>query len=114
MELTYKDRSEFLRGFLILIKKDNKVTESEKNMALVVGNYFGFSQDFCENAIKVLLENEYISEKPPIFSNKCIAKFFIVESYKIFNQIHTLDQNEEEWLISTAALNQIHYNTAKF
>ncbi|GBD91029.1 hypothetical protein BMS3Abin04_01753 [bacterium BMS3Abin04] len=109
MELTYKDRSEFLRGFLVLVKKDNKVCEFEKNMAMVVGKYFGFAKEFCEESINALLENNFISEKPPIFSNKIVAEFFVKESYKILNQIHPLTHNKEQWLLKTAEANQVKH-----
>ncbi len=55
MELTYKDRSEFLRGFLILVKKDNNISEFERKMIMVVGKYFGFAEEFCEESINTLL-----------------------------------------------------------
>ncbi|VAX16758.1 hypothetical protein MNBD_IGNAVI01-2664 [hydrothermal vent metagenome] len=109
MELTYKDCSEFLRGFLVLVKKDNNICEFEKNMSMVVGEYFGFAEEFCEESIGALLENNFISEEPPIFSSKIIAEFFIEESYKILSQIHPLAPNEEEWLLKTAEANKVNY-----
>jgi len=113
MELTYKDCGEFLRGFLILVKKDNKICEFEKNMSMVVGEYFGFAEEFCEESINALLENNFISEEPPIFSSKSIAEFFIEESYKILSQIHPLAANEEQWLLKTAEANQVNFVITK-
>lgn len=111
MELTYKDRGEFLRGFLILVKKDNKICESEKNMTKVVGKHFGFAEKFCEESINTLLENDFISEEPPIFSNKSIAEFFVKESYNIFSQIRNIETRERTWLIATANANKLNADT---
>lgn len=48
-EITYKDRSEFLRGFSVIIRKNNYRNmdmptgqAGEKTMFLMIGNYFGF------------------------------------------------------------------------
>ena len=111
MDLIYKDRGEFLRGFLILVKKDNKICESEKNMTKVFGKHFGFAEKFGEESINTLLENDIISEEPPIFSNMSIAEFFVKESYNIFSQISNIDKRERTWLIATANANKLNADT---
>lgn len=108
MDFTLKDRGEFLRGFLVLVKKNKDITEFDKSMTMVVGKYFGFAEDFCKEALKNLLENEYISENPPVFSNPVIAEYFLKETYRIVEQIHPLAENERMWLSKTAEVNKIN------
>jgi len=109
MDITLKDRGEFLRGFLVLVKKNKDISEFDKNMILVVGKYFGFAEDFCKEAIKNLMENEYLSEEPPTFSNPYIAEYFLVETYRILKQLHPLEHNEEHWFVATAERNKIKH-----
>lgn len=112
VKMTIEDKSNFLRGFLILIRKDQKIEKYEKKMALIIGKYFGFSESFCETAIEELLENEYISEEPPLFSNKAVARFFLDESFKIMNHIHETKEVELEWLKKIAAANNLKLDSA--
>ncbi|MGK9368377.1 hypothetical protein ACSSWA_05715 [Melioribacter sp. Ez-97] len=107
MELTYKDKSEFLRGFLTLIRKDGAICNYERKMALIIGRHFGFAEDFCIEALDTLLENEYISEAPPVFSNREVARYFISETYNILEQIHELSLAELKWLDSVLQANHI-------
>lgn len=106
-EIPYKDRSEFLRGFLILIRKDNLIDDIEKKMALIIGHNFGFEQKFCEDSVNSILDNPYVSEAPPVFSNKIIARHFISETFRILIQIHELQMNEINWLRQTAEVNEL-------
>ncbi len=107
MKMTIEDKSNFLRGFLILIRKDNILEDEEKKMAMIIGKHFGFSESFCETAINELLENEFISEKPPVFSNQLIARFFLDESKNILMQIHGINIDEKIWLKQIAKANNI-------
>lgn len=106
-EIPYRDRSEFLRGFLILIRQNKKVSVYERNMTMVIGKYFGFDEEFCEESINSILENEYVSNDPPEFSSEPIAEYFVTESYNILKQIHLLTENELGWLKKTAEVNHI-------
>jgi hypothetical protein len=108
MQYTYKDKGEFLRAFLILIRKDKIINESEKQMTLVIGKYFGFEKRFCEDAISHLLENEFLSENPPKFSSQEIARFFIKESLHIMEQIKPLNEDEKDWLVEIAKSNNLN------
>src|SRR5690606_3658863 len=91
-EINYKDRSEFLRGFATIIRKNSCGNLDEKNMFLIIGKYFGFEKEFCEYAAEHLLANKYISEHPAIFSNKSLADFFIRDVSKIM--LHTNSMTE--------------------
>lgn len=106
-EIPYKDRSEFLRGFLILIKQNKNVSEYEREMTMVIGKYFGFDEEFCEESLDYLLENQFISDEPAVFSDPEVAEYFITESFNILKQIHRLTDKEFNWLWKTADINKL-------
>ena len=60
-EIAYKDRSEFLRGFAAIIRKNNCGNPDEKIMFLIIGKYFGFEEEFCKESFEYLMRNKYIS-----------------------------------------------------
>lgn len=108
-EIDYKDRSEFLRGFAIVIRKNNCGNPDEKNMFLIIGKYFGFEKEFCENAAEYLLANKYISELPAVFSDKLVAEFFISDIIKILSQTNSMSEDSKEWLRKTAKANKVEF-----
>lgn len=109
VEITLKDKGEFLRGFLVLVKRNRNITEADKRMTMVIGKYFGFAEDFCLEAINELMENNCISEEPPIFSNEIIAEYFLKETSMIFEQFRPLELSEKKWLLKTAITNKTNY-----
>ena len=109
-EITYKDRSEFLRGFSVIIRKNNCNNIDEKTMFSIIGKYFGFEKVFCEKAIEQLLVNKYISEHPAVFSTKPVAEFFISDVNKIMLHTNSLTEASKEWLKKTAELNKVDFN----
>ena len=109
MEFTLLDRSNYLRGLLILIGKDRKISEEEKKLFRQLSNELGFSKEFCETAMEELLENEYIIEDPPKFSNVEIAKLFILDGIKLAFADKELHLYELSWLRSVAEANSIEH-----
>ena len=77
MTIPLIDKSSYLRGLLVLAKKDNLVSESEKRIILDAGKRLGFSTDFCEEILFTILDNECICDEPIQFKNKTVAKSFI-------------------------------------
>lgn len=63
-------------------------------MSLIVSKHFGFADYFCIKSINYLVENEFISEESPVFSNSIIVEYIINETYKIKNQIRSLGKDE--------------------
>lgn len=127
-EITYKDRSEFLRGFATIIRKNNYGNADlpttpdggqagqagEKTMFLTIGNYFGFEKEFCEEALERLFVNKYISEHPAVFSNKPIAEFFISDVAKIMLHTNSMTDASKEWLLKTAEANNVGFSLSEF
>ena len=108
-EISYQDRSEFLRGFATMIRKNNCGNIDEKKMFLTIGKYFGFEEEFCEKSLELLLVNKYISEKPAVFSTKPIANFFIKDVTKIMSQTQSISVATVKWLQLTANANKVDF-----
>ena len=109
MEFTLQDRSNYLRGLLILIGKDRKISSEERDMFRKLSTDLGFSRDFCEDAMNELLENEYIIEEPPKFSDIEIAKLFIKDGIKIAFADKEFHLYELSWLRSVATANLLDH-----
>lgn len=105
--MTYLDRSDYFRGLLLLVRKDNKVNKEEVSMIMRIGKRLGFAYDFCKGALKEILDNEYIVDKPPKFSNKGIAQEFINEAIKVAVIDDDLDLKELEWIDSVIRENEL-------
>lgn len=105
--LTVIDKSNYLRGLLILAKKDNRLIENEKNIIRDAAKRMGFSKDFYEETLRNLMNNDYILEKPIIFSNQEIAKLFISEGLELAFSDNELCKSELGWLKEIAKANEI-------
>ena len=105
--MTYLDRSNYFRGLLLLVRNNCKVELEEISMMMGIGKRLGFAYDFCEGAIKDVLINEYISDKPPIFSNREVANDFIKESIELAQIDNEMDLNELEWITSVIRENEM-------
>jgi hypothetical protein len=98
MELTLLDRSNYLRGLLILIGKDKNIAIKEKELFLRLSKTLGFSEEFCNNAVNELLINNYIIEDPPKFSDVEIAKAFLKDGIQLAFADGSLHLYEMNWL----------------
>ncbi len=107
MDIPAKDKSNYLRGLLIIAKKDKQLTESEKSIIRELAEKLGFAPDFYEETLRSLLANKYIKEEPVIFSDKKIAESFIEDGLKLASSGESFSSAELEWLHETAKLNTI-------
>lgn len=101
------DRSNYFRGLLLLTAKDNLISDPEREILMQIGTDLGFARDFCEKALNELPFNEYIVDRPPVFSNRGVAEIFIIEGLKIAFADKNLHVFELKWLLKTADLNNI-------
>ncbi|HOJ07249.1 MAG: hypothetical protein HND40_06665 [Ignavibacteriota bacterium] len=108
-KIAYKDRSEFLRGFAAIIRKNNCGNEDEQTMFLTIGKYFGFEMEFLEYSLGHLMVNKYILEEPAIFSTKPIAEFFINDVAKILSHTNSMTDASKDWLMKTAEGNKVDF-----
>ena len=107
MEIPQIDRSNYLKGLLITAKKNQHLTEKEKEIIKKFSDRLGFSQDFFEEVINNLLINKYISEEPIKFSNIRIAISFIEDALRLTLADELFSVSEIQWLRETAKINSI-------
>ena len=107
MQIPQLDRSNYLKGLLITARKDEQLTDLEKNMIRKLSERLGFSQDFFEETINNLLENKYIKDDPIVFSEQNIAKSFIEDGLRLSLIDESVSSDELDWLKQTANANGI-------
>lgn len=105
MNISAIDASSYFKGLLLLIRKDRKVTESEVQLMKRIGKALGFEEEFCDQAIKGILENEHVRDQPPKFSSKDLATKFVQDGLVLAFSDNEIHQSEEEWLKLVAELN---------
>ena len=107
MKIIDLDKSTYLKGLLILAKRDKVLTESEEKIITDIASHLGFSTDFYQYTLKNLISNEFLSEEPVQFSNKKIAQSFIIDGLRLAHSDGDLDKNETNWLRATTIENEI-------
>jgi hypothetical protein len=110
MNITAIDRSNYLKGLLIVAKKDNKLADAEKSVIKNFSEKLGFASDFCDEVIRNLLANKYIDESPIKFSSVQIAQSFITDGLRLAFTNNKIPDQELIWLKKTSALNGIDEN----
>ena len=106
MSLTAFEKSKYFRGLLILIRKDHKISPEEKELMMNVGTRLGFEKRFCETAINEILENEFIIDDAPEFSDLPVAESFILDGITL--AISDKDLNPEELIYLRTTLQKNH------
>ncbi len=107
MEIEVLDRSKYLKGLLILARKDNQITSSEREILKKVGKNLGFEERFIETAINEALDNEYLTDEPPMFSNVYAAESFIKNGILLASVDKRIDKRELTFLMRVAKANDI-------
>ena len=107
MTIDVKDASEYFRGLLLLISKDRKIADAETVLMKRVGKALGFEKDFCDNAIREILENGFILDEPPRFSTRELATKFIKDGLTLAGADEETHNAEVVWLKAAAAKNGI-------
>ena len=107
MNISIVDASNYFRGLLLLIRKDRKVTDSEVALMKRIGKALGFEPEFCDQAIRGILENDHIHEQPPKFSSRDVAVKFIEDGLTMAYADNEIHPAEEEWLRFVAELHRI-------
>ena len=105
IKISLLDRSLYLKGVMLLIRKDRKIYAEERNMVVRIGKILGFDKSFCENVIEELMDNKYIVDLPPRFSVPYIARCFIKDGLKLSFVDGHIHENELIWLKAVAETN---------
>ena len=107
MNIPLIDKSSYLRGLLVLAKKDNHLSEMEKKIILDAGKKLGFSMDFCEEILNTILDNECVCDEPIKFNSHTVAKSFIADGFKLTLSGKKITEAELNWLKESAEVNNI-------
>ena len=110
MEFPLLDKSNYLKGLLIIARKDNQLAESEKSILKSIAERLGFASDFYEETINNLLFNNHINDEPIKFSNEKIATSFISDGLKLAFSDKKIHGAEMDWLKATAIKNSLEEN----
>lgn len=105
MKIPLMDGVNYLKGLLLLIRKDRQITDGEIRLMTRIGKALGFERKFCDDAIHEILENKHIVDEPPEFSTKRLAVKFIKDGLALALCDKGVHPSEEAWLRSTAAKN---------
>lgn len=107
MKISIQDKSNYLKGLLIVAKKDNQLATEEKEMIRFCGGKLGFAGDFVDETLRDLLDNKYISEEPIIFFDMQIAEQFIDAGLELVHLDNEIAGNEIDWLKTVAIENKL-------
>ncbi|MBK6680632.1 MAG: TerB family tellurite resistance protein [Ignavibacteriales bacterium] len=105
--LTTIDKSNYLKGLLIVARLDDRLIDRERDQIRNVATRLGFSKDFYEETLKNLMINENISDNPLMFSSPAIAEIFLNEALNLAYADNELSKVELDWLRKTAEINGI-------
>jgi|SRR5690554_2568452 len=107
MSIPFIDKSNYLKGLLIIARKDKKLADSEKKIISGIAESLGFAKDFYEEVLHNLLANKYIDEQPLKFSDKKIAESFVLDGLRLIYSDEYVEANEIDWLRKVAEENSI-------
>lgn len=105
MRISLIDRSLYYKGLMLLIRKDREIHDKEKKMMMRIGKMLGFESRFCANAIEEIMDNKYIIDEPPLFSEPGIALCFVRDGLRLSFSDGQIHKAELDWLESVAENN---------
>ena len=113
MNIPLRDKSSYLRGLLILARKDNHISHLERKIIYKAGIRLGFSSAFCAEILKTLLQNECLCDEPIKFVNSEVAQSFISDGLILSSAGKLINPAQLIWLKKSAALNGINLSWFK-
>ncbi len=105
MSIKLVDRGPYYRGLLVLIRKDQIISEHERELMLQYGKHLDFDQRFCESAIDDLMKNPHIKAEPIKFSDQETARSFLKDAFRLALADGEFHPKEFSWLQAVAAAN---------
>ena len=106
-ELDAREKSEYLRGLLVVMAADGDVHDLEKATIRRVIEPFGFSPDYIEECMADILKNAHVSHAAPVFRNRQHALSFLCDALSIAFADGEMHMAEQSWLATAAAANGI-------
>ena len=107
MKLSYIDTSNYLRGLLVLIRKDKIVHKNEKQLMLEIGEKLGFKSEIYIKTVDEFLAKKNIDDTPPKFSSMKVSLRFIEEAISMAFIDNYFHLQEFSWLNEVAKVNKI-------
>jgi len=107
MKFNLIDKSNYFRGLLILIRKNETLTESTSRKVKRIATVLEFNQDFVDSSVKNLLVNKNIVEEPPKFSDYRLAESFIKDGIRLAFSDGNINLLQIQWLANTAQKNNL-------
>ncbi|MHB1687068.1 MAG: hypothetical protein ACYCVH_06825 [Ignavibacteriaceae bacterium] len=107
MTLNNLDKSNYLRGLVILVGIERRGGENKRKIIREVAEILGFNQDFVENSMNDIHKNKYINKEPPKFSNQEITEIFIRDGIRLASIDKVLHLHDLKWLLNTALKNNL-------
>ena len=107
MKMNLLDRSSYLKGLLVLSRKDDYVAPQEKEIIREIAKQLDFETRFVEGALSDLPENEYLTEEPVKFSDRNIAAQFLKDGIRLAVSDKYLHRKEISYLRAVARVNGI-------
>jgi hypothetical protein len=107
MNITETDKSNYLKGFLILIENTGAINESNKNLITKVANILEYNHYFVEYSINELSENKNQVPDLPKFSSHSFAEIFIRDSMRLTFNNNILNLDAIRWLLKVIQINNL-------
>ena len=105
MVLNALDKSNYLKGMLVLMKKRYTIEETIDRTVKYMTELLDFNQAIIDKSIKALMTNNSIVDDPPTFSDFQIAESFLKDGIHVVFLDGTLNFKQIDWLINTAKIN---------
>jgi hypothetical protein len=101
------DRSNYFEGLLLLIGKNRKISQSEKRVLMDLCKVLGIDEEVSTQKIDNAIDDQYIIDDPPVFSDSLIAKTLLKDGIHLAFADKNVHFYELEWLRAIASKNQI-------
>ncbi|MCF6268328.1 MAG: hypothetical protein L3J41_01295 [Melioribacteraceae bacterium] len=109
LDVSLRDKAEYLRGLMIVLKIGNKLSNRERSYLLREAIILGYDETYCRKAMDELLINDYIRMNPAEFENEETCKLFIFHGIELASLNEDFLLSKNEWLLNVCLTNQIKY-----
>ena len=107
MKIKVRESGNYLRGLLVLVRKDRKIADPEVQLVNRVGKALGFCPKFCADALREILHNKYLLDTPPEFASKMLAEKFVKDGLVLASSDNQVHPAEARWLAATVEKNNL-------
>ncbi len=105
MRISLVDRSLYYKGLMLLIRKDHEIRQEERDMMMRIGEMLGFDPNFCKSTIDEIINNKYVNDSAPLFSDPSVTRCFLKDGLKLSAADGQIHETEIQWLESVAKAN---------